>query len=415
MITQNNTPPVVGITNNTGATELTCTLTSISVTATPAGATSYLWSGGATTGTANNSFTSPGTYSVTVTGSNGCTSTSSITITQNITLPTVGITNNSGGTIIDCVTTKVDVTATGGGTYLWSGGVSVNTAANSFTTPGVYTVTVTGLNGCTSTSSITITSAPPINVVVTDLENDHCQQGVGSVTVTVPNVSGIITYTWLMSPHISGNSLNGLKAGTYQVVASNGTCADTLSVTIIDMPGPTAAFQPSPSSVNSNTSISFINQSVGGDDYQWSFGDGATSTDFSPSHSYTSAMLYDVYLYVVDVFGCKDSVYHTVTVVDGINIYIPNAFTPNGDAVNDVFRPYGTGYDPNDYRMDIYDRWGENIFSSTVFEIGWDGRYKGQQLDINSVFTYRIVVYDMLGKSTLYIGKIVMIGSKVYE
>jgi hypothetical protein len=145
-------PATAGITNNTGSTELTCSLTAISVTATGGG--TYAWSNGTTT--AANSLTAAGTYTVTVTATNGCTATASIDITSNTTAPTAGITNNTGSTELTCSLTAISVTATGGGTYAWSNGTT--TAANSLTAAGTYTVTVTATNGCTATASIDITS-----------------------------------------------------------------------------------------------------------------------------------------------------------------------------------------------------------------------------------------------------------------
>ncbi|HEY3370055.1 MAG TPA: hypothetical protein VGK10_04355, partial [Prolixibacteraceae bacterium] len=98
--TLNNTPPTASITNNTGATELTCTLTSISVTATGVG--TYEWKKGTNVvgSAAGLSITTPGTYTVTVTGANGCTAVASITITENVTPPTAGITNNEATTVL---------------------------------------------------------------------------------------------------------------------------------------------------------------------------------------------------------------------------------------------------------------------------------------------------------------------------
>ena len=81
-----------------------------------------LWSGGLGNAATVN-IINPGTYTVTVTAANGCTSQASITITQNITAPTAGITNNTGTTVLTCTTTSVNVTATGGGAYSWSGGL----------------------------------------------------------------------------------------------------------------------------------------------------------------------------------------------------------------------------------------------------------------------------------------------------
>ncbi len=155
------TPPTAGITNNTGTAILTCITTSISVTATGGG--SYAWSGGATPSTAANSFNTAGTYTVTVTGAGGCTATASISITANNTPPTAGIINLTGTSTLTCIVTSISVTATGGGSYAWSGGATPSTAANNFNTAGTYTVTVTGSGGCTATASITINAnnTPP--------------------------------------------------------------------------------------------------------------------------------------------------------------------------------------------------------------------------------------------------------------
>ena len=103
------------------------------------------------------SITVPGNYNVIVTSANGCTSSASINITQSTNSPTAGITNNSGTTVLTCATTSISVTATGGTSYSWNGGATPGTAANSFTAPGLYTVTVTSATGCTSQANINIT------------------------------------------------------------------------------------------------------------------------------------------------------------------------------------------------------------------------------------------------------------------
>jgi hypothetical protein len=108
-ITQDIVPPVAGITNNTGTTVLTCNTTAINVTATRGG--SYSWDNGLGTD-ATVSLTAEGTYTVTVTGANGCTDTESIDITQDIVPPVAGITNNTGTTVLTCNTTAINVTAT---------------------------------------------------------------------------------------------------------------------------------------------------------------------------------------------------------------------------------------------------------------------------------------------------------------
>jgi hypothetical protein len=168
---------------------------------------------------------------VTVTGANGCTSTADITLTQNITAPAAGITNNSGTTVLTCTTTSVSVTATGGVSYAWSGGLGSN-AGVTITAPGTYTVTVTGTNGCTSTADITITQdvTPPAM---------SCQ---GDVTMflsdPVLTLSGSLPAGGVYSgdgvsngqffPAVAGP---GLHVITYTVVGANG-CVNTCTFNI---------------------------------------------------------------------------------------------------------------------------------------------------------------------------------------
>ena len=158
-ITQDNSVPTAGITNNTATTVLTCSTTSISVTAT--GGSSYSWSDGTNvvSSVADLSITAPGTYTVTVTASNGCSSSDAITITQDNSVPTAGITNNTGSTVLNNTNPSISLTATGGTTYSWSNGTSVvSSVANLLvTSAGTYTVRVTSANGCYDTKAITIT------------------------------------------------------------------------------------------------------------------------------------------------------------------------------------------------------------------------------------------------------------------
>ncbi|HXR79654.1 MAG TPA: LamG domain-containing protein, partial [Saprospiraceae bacterium] len=136
----------------------------------------------------------PGTYTATITGANGCTSTQQITYTSNFNPPSITITNNSGTTLLSCSVSNISVTASGGRSYSWDGGNSPNTAENSFTLPGVYTVTVTGYNGCTATNSITILESqdvtpPTITCPTTITINTSPGLCTGTTTLTPPTVT----------------------------------------------------------------------------------------------------------------------------------------------------------------------------------------------------------------------------------
>ena len=222
-IGQDISAPTAGITNNTGTTVLTCATTSINVTATGGG--TYSWSGGLGNAAAA-TISAPGTYTVTVTSANGCTNTASITITQDITPPTAGITNNTGTTVLTCATTSINVTATGGGTYSWSGGLG-NAAAATITASGTYTVTVTSANGCTGTASITITqnTTPPATPVVGTITQPACGMPTGSVVLSGLPATG----TWTLTRSPGGTTTGTGTTTTVSGLPANATYTFTVT------------------------------------------------------------------------------------------------------------------------------------------------------------------------------------------
>ena len=141
-----------------------------------------MWNDALASTTATLNVSTPGTYTVTVTSANGCSDTESITITQDITVPTAGITAPAT-TVLTCGTTSIALAATGGGTYLWNDASASATATLNVSTPGTYSVTVTSANGCTDTESITITQ----NCVI-DAVNDLYIQVNGYIGATTSSV-----------------------------------------------------------------------------------------------------------------------------------------------------------------------------------------------------------------------------------
>lgn len=236
IVTQNIAAPVAGILNNSNTTVLTCSQTSISVSAN--GGATYSWSNGtATVGTAAAlSIASPGTYTVTATGANGCIDTEVITVTQNIVAPTAAITNNSNTSILTCSQTSISVTASGGNTYVWSNGTTNvgNTAALSITSPGTYTVTATAANGCTDTEVIIVTQniVAPTAAIANAGSTTTLDCNTTSIALTA---SGGVSYSWSNGSSIVGTAaqLQVSTAGTYTVtVAAANGCTDTELITI---------------------------------------------------------------------------------------------------------------------------------------------------------------------------------------
>lgn len=279
ILTQNTTAPTVTITNNTSASQLTCALTSISLTATGGG--NYSWSNGtAVVGTtANLTVTTPGTYTVTVTTiANGCSSTNATVITQNITPPSAAITSVPNPAVLTCVTTSINLTATGGGTYSWvSGTTNLGTQANiTVSTAGTYTVTVTGTNGCTATANTVVTqniAAPTVNI--TNAPNTtvlNCTNT--SINLTA---SGGASYSWYNGSAVVGTSagLAVTTPGTYTVTVTgaNGCTATGSSTITQNITTPVAGiFNASNTTILTCSQTSISINANGGATYSWSNG-----------------------------------------------------------------------------------------------------------------------------------------------
>ncbi|MBL7910068.1 MAG: gliding motility-associated C-terminal domain-containing protein, partial [Bacteroidia bacterium] len=98
-----------------------------------------------------------------------------------------------------------------------------------------------------------------------------------------------------------------------------------------------------------------------------------------------------------------------------MGIYIPNAFTPDKNGRNDVFMPYGYGIKEDNYKMEIFDRWGELIFTSTDFRKGWDGSVKGSDINADrgaaqdGVYIYKIQITDLENNKKLYVGHVTLL------
>jgi len=226
-ITADKTPPPASITSNSGTDILTCTESTINLTAT--GGVSYSWDKGLGN-SANATVTSAGTYTVTVTAANGCTAAKSITITSDGSVPVAGIINNSNTTVLTCTVKSISLTATGGGTYSWNNSLGTN-ATVTVTTPGTYVATVTGSNGCTDTKSVTITSdesAPDIRIA-SNTGSNLLSCTVSSIILTA---NGGNSYVWDNGLG-EGANITVTTSGTYTVTAkaSNG-CTGRASITI---------------------------------------------------------------------------------------------------------------------------------------------------------------------------------------
>ena len=154
---------------------------------------------------------------------------------------------------------------------------------------------------------------------------------------------------------------------------------------------PIADFDVSAISVSELDPVVLIdNYSIGGDYWNWDFGDTSYSTLFNPiRHEYAAPGTYRIDLVTSTAYGCKDAISKGVTVERLQTLFVPSSFSPNGDGINDFFEIYGS--DLQEVKLWIYDRWGNELFYGEDDLAKWDGKLDGKLLPIGA-YAY-VVVY----------------------
>ncbi|MCB0494217.1 MAG: gliding motility-associated C-terminal domain-containing protein, partial [Cyclobacteriaceae bacterium] len=185
---------------------------------------------------------------------------------------------------------------------------------------------------------------------------------------------------------------------------------------------PVASFQARPTTVFvPDTEMTTFNFSTGAEFYQWDFGDGETSDEREPKHTYKIEGVYDIVMVAGFDHGggivCTDTLTQQVVAKQGGQTKIPNAFTPNpggpsggvasGGSFNDVFLPIVKGVE--EFNMQIFDRWGNLIFESNSSNTGWDGYDKNGNILPAGVYIYKLTLRLSDGQRTTQIGDITMI------
>jgi gliding motility-associated-like protein len=115
-----------------------------------------------------------------------------------------------------------------------------------------------------------------------------------------------------------------------------------------------------------------LNNSVGTQQWTWFFGNGESSNEENPRFQYERAGDYLVQLLASNGY-CADTAYQYVNIDPMLLVYVPNAFTPGQNDINDYFYPQGEGIEEESYDMFIYDRWGKLVWATGNFSKKWDG------------------------------------------
>ena len=369
-----NPIPVVGA----GIDQAVCA--GVSVTLSGSGASTYTWDNGVLNGISFVPLTTT-TYTVTGTSAFGCTFTDQVVVTVNP-IPNVF----AGNDLVLCENQTATLTGSGATTYTWDNGVSNGVTFTPSVGTLTYTVTGTTAFGCTNTDQMTILVNPLPAVSFMHGVTLGCVPLTTSLTNTSPNS---VNCVWTIS---NGDVLAGCgplsttfnQPGCYDITLTttdiNGCSNSFTSIDIVCTEAyPVAAFSPSESVMSTiNTEVLFTNNSIGASDYSWDLGDNSPLTNVvNPLYTYLEQEgTYVITLIATTPLGCADTAYATIQINEALLFYVPNTFTPDDDDYNPVFQPvFTSGFDPYDYTLLIFNRWGEVIFESHDASIGWNGSY----------------------------------------
>jgi gliding motility-associated-like protein len=367
-----------------------------SITLTGSGATAYVWDGGVTDAVTFSPLVTT-TYTVTGTDVNGCTNSDAINITVNP-IPLI----NAGTDQSICLGENIILNGSGAGpgaTYIWDGGV---TDGVSFSPVSSATYTLTGISadGCQGTDEVEVNIYPnPVVAFDSDLKG-----GCAPVTIEFTSPSAGTTYEWNFGDGFIGTgtpvthiySHEGSYDVTLKITSADG-CSNTMTmnefINVVPQPEANFIFVVDENSEVRNT-VSFRNTSLNATNYEWNFGDG-TPNEFieNPTHDYPvgPTQSYEVWLTATNDFGCLSEIRKIVTIKEKLLYFIPNTFTPDGDLVNNTFKPiFISGLDVYNYHLVIYNRWGEIVFESYDANIGWDGNFGDGELVIDGSYVWKI-------------------------
>ncbi|MDF2156589.1 gliding motility-associated C-terminal domain-containing protein [Algoriphagus sp. CAU 1675] len=350
----------------------------------------YSWSNGQSGATAKN--LNAGTYSVRITDGSGCFIDKSFSLSNQssldlrlVTSQDLSCSGEEDGLI------QIEVTgALGNYDVIWSDGITGALLREKLAS-GTYEVRVKDQSGCEVSKSVVLEKPQAIQARIETTLDVNCESGsvTGVAWVSIQGGKEPYTINW--------------NTGDENLREINYFQSGSLKVTIKDALGCTAESEVKvdyPSLINKNGRLDFqfrkleitsepevmINDEILFESeispefiaWEWEFGDGKKSTEKDPVHIFKKSGTYEVRLTGYDMFGCSSVEKNTVQVTSPAEmVVVPNAFTPNGDGLNDTFFPKIRAV--SSFSMEVFNTWGEKLYSEANIESsGWDGTYKGQ-------------------------------------
>lgn len=361
-----------------------------------------------------------GTYTIELVteNGNGCTDTTTATVIAHP-LPTSDFTLSATESCDTAATVQTLNASQGATGYSWDFGNGQTSELNqpeiNYTEAGTYTITLTATNqfGCQAVSSNTFIQHPTPVALFTASPQPGCE----GYPIAFLNASlNSTTFAWTMGDGTTATEAFPLHsyeaAGSYdvQLIAyGEGGCSDTTLVpaaVVID-PRPLAGFT-SDTLETLSYALQFHNTSEGAISFTWNFDDGVTTADIHPLHVFPAdGGGFSVCLVAVNEFGCPDTLCKFINLPGDPHIFVPNAFTPNGDTSNDTFRPILDGFVGWNYRFMVFDRWGQPAYDTRDPSAAWDGNRNGVESPID-VYVWKVIV-ERNGDARDFIGHVSLV------
>jgi len=286
---------------------------------------------------------------------------------------------------------------------------------------GSYAITAVDESGCTASITAAVEEESAIKAKIETALDMDCATGEATGVAWVSIQGGEAPYTIEWDPGASNSrEISFNKAGVLKVIVTDARgCSVTLEAKV-DFPsqssdGARLDFNYRKLVITSEPEVMEKEEILFESEiapeiiaWEWEFGDGSKSTDKDPIHIFDKAGEFEVKLTGYDLFGCSTVEANRVLVTSPTEmIVIPNAFSPNGDGLNDTFKPKLRGI--SSFQLEIFNTWGEKLYSTDSPDSnGWDGTYKGQLAPAGN-FLYQITYITLDGQSVNRTGGITLI------
>lgn len=361
---------------------------------------------------------------LTVTTDNGCTN----TVTQPVTVYSSPVPDFTATEVCHNLATDFTNTTTLGQGNLtntnWDFDDGLTSTQGSpqhtYALPNTYNVTLETItdNGCTEsvTKPVTVFPLPVVSYSSNFTEGCEPLRIVFYDQSTILPTDVLSQWNWDFGDGTNSTQQNPghiYSEGLYTVtltVTSGNNCSTTLTTNdmITVWPKPVAGFSYDPQRVSIlEPMITFTDESSGANQWYWDFGDITSSSDQNNIHFYRDTGTFIVEQRVYNDFGCSDTVFHTVIIDPDFIFYIPSAFTPNNDFTNETFTGHGLGF--KDFKMRIYNRWGEQVYTTDDYTKPWNGRQDNVGVEQKQdVYVYVITMKTLTDEKKEFRGKVTL-------